>query len=221
MKKWILVGILFLELVVGYVYLGQRYYMALAFILLSTLLWGVLLLQEKKEFPLRQLVLLALLVALSVMGRFLFSPLQGFKPITALAIITGKYLGGSLGFLQGALSGLLSNFYFGQGPWTPFQMMAWGSIGFASGLLAEPLKNRGFLMVFAIFSGIYYSLFMDIWTVLALGEGFKWELYLVKIIAALPTTMTYILSNVVFLFFLEKPIGKRIERIETKYGLEK
>ena len=71
---------------------------------------------EKKTFDVRFLVMIAALVALSVVGRILFSPLPGFKPVTALVVITAMYFGGEAGFLTGALTALLSNFWFGQGP---------------------------------------------------------------------------------------------------------
>ena len=66
-----------------------------------------------KEMTSRRMVLVAIMTALSIAGRFI--PM--FKPVTAISIITGAYLGGGSGFLVGALSALLSNFYFGQGPW--------------------------------------------------------------------------------------------------------
>ena len=77
------------------------------------------------------------MVALSVTGRFI----PFFKPVTALTVLTAVYLGGEAGFLCGALSAVISNFWFGQGPWTPFQMLAWGMIGLFAGLLASPLKR--------------------------------------------------------------------------------
>ena len=75
---------------------------------------------ERKKTGTRRLILVAVMTALSVTGRFI--PL--FKPVTALTILTAMYLGGEAGFLTGALSAVISNFYFGQGPWTPFQMLA-------------------------------------------------------------------------------------------------
>ena len=96
---------------------------------------------ERKVTGTRRMVLVAVMTAISVLGRFI----PFFKPITALTVITAMYLGGEAGFLVGSLSALLSNFYFGQGPWTAFQMLAWGLIGYVAGLIAESLKrNRVF-----------------------------------------------------------------------------
>ena len=97
---------------------------------------------EKSSLDVKRLVLIAALVALSVVGRMAFAAVPGFKPVAALVIITAVHFGGEAGFMVGALSALLSNFYFGQGPWTPFQMFSWGIVGLIAGLLAPVLKKH-------------------------------------------------------------------------------
>ena len=171
---------------------------------------------ERKKTGARRLVLVAVMTALSVAGRFI--PL--FKPVTALTILTALYLGGESGFLVGALSALLSNFSFGQGPWTAFQMLAWGMIGLVAGYLAGPLKkHRWPLLLYGLVSGVVYSLLMDVWTVLWVDGGFQGGMYRSVILAALPHTALYALSNVAFLWLLAKPIGEKLERIRIKYGV--
>ena len=90
---------------------------------------------EKKTTGTRRMVIVAVMTALCFAGRFI----PFLKPIMALTIITALYLGGEAGFLVGAMAAVLSNFYFGQGPWTAFQMLAWGMCGFLAGLFAEKL----------------------------------------------------------------------------------
>ena len=171
---------------------------------------------EKKRTGTRRLILVAVMVALSVAGRFL--PL--FKPITALTVLTAMYLGSEAGFLTGALSAVISNFYFGQGPWTPFQMMSWGLIGFTAGLLAQPLKrHKWFLLCYGMIAGVAYSFIMDIWTVLWYNGTFHWTLYTGALLSAIPYTCVYALSNVLFLLLFAKPFGQKLERIRVKYGV--
>jgi len=171
---------------------------------------------ERKVTGTRRMVLVAVMTAVSVLGRFI----PFFKPITALTVITAMYLGGEAGFLVGAFSALLSNFYFGQGPWTAFQMLAWGLIGYVAGLIAGSLKrNRALLLTYGVLSGIAFSLIMDVWTVLWYSAGFDIELYLASITAAIPHTILYAVSNFIFLFFLAKPFGDKLERIKVKYGV--
>lgn len=175
---------------------------------------------EKKQSSAGQLILIAVMVALSVLGRFIFAPLPGFKPVTAMVVITAMYFGSEAGFMTGALSAVLSNFYFGQGPWTPFQMFSWGMIGLLAGLMAEPLKrSKIVLTVFAVFSGVLYSLLMDVWTVLWADGYFNFSRYLAAILSAAQFTAVYAVSNVIFLLLLAKPIGKILNRVTVKYGL--
>lgn len=175
---------------------------------------------EKNETNTKRLILIAAMVALSVVGRILFTPLPGFKPVTAMVVITAMYFGSEAGFMTGALSAVISNFSFGQGPWTPFQMFSWGMIGLIGGLLAKPLKqNKIVLTVYAVISGVLYSLLMDIWTVLWADGYFNVSRYFAAIISATQFTVIYAVSNVIFLLLFAKPIGKILERIKDKYAL--
>lgn len=171
---------------------------------------------EKKKTGTRRMVIVSIMTALSVVGRLI--PI--FKPVTAITILAGIYLGGESGFLVGSLSAFISNFYCGQGPWTAFQMLAWGLIGFVSGILAPLLqKNKVVLLVFGVLTGIIFSLIMDIWTVLWQSDDFNFDLYLAAIITAVPHTIIYSISNFVFLFIMAKPIGDKLNRIKIKYGI--
>ena len=171
---------------------------------------------EQKKTGARRLVLVSVMTALCIVGRFI--PL--FKPITALTVITAMYLGGESGFLVGALAAVLSNFYFGQGPWTPFQMLAWGMIGLFAGYLQVPLrKNRLFLLLYGALSGLLFSFIMDIWTVLWYNSTFDPSLFLAAVATALPHTILYTVSNLVFLWFLARPFGEKLMRVKKKYGV--
>lgn len=175
---------------------------------------------ERKENSETKLVLVAVMTALSVVGRMIFAAIPGFKPVTALVVITAVYFGRQAGFVTGSLSALLSNFYFGQGAWTPFQMLSWGIIGWVAGVFAPKIKkSKVVLSVFGFFSGIAYSLMMDVWTTVWADGTFNLTRYFSLIVSALPYTAMYAVSNIIFLLLLEKPIGKKLERINDKYGL--
>lgn len=111
-------------------------------------------------------------------------------------------------------------YIFGQGPWTPFQMMALGLIGLVAGILNKNnwLENKVLLVCYGIICGIGYSLFMDIWTVLSLDQVFNIYRYIAVIVTAIPTMFVYIISNVVFLLILVPVLLKRFQRIKLKYG---
>ena len=171
---------------------------------------------ERRKTGTRRLILVAILTALSVTGRFI----PVFKPITAVTMLTAMYLGGESGFLVGSLSAIISNMYFGQGPWTPFQMLSWGLIGLAAGGMAGVLKrSRVALCGFGFIAGIAYSFIMDIWTVLWYNGGFDLSLYRAALVTALPFMLLYGCSNILFLLLLARPIGEKLERVHIKYGV--
>ncbi len=182
--------------------------------LLALLLFGAGF--DRKKIGARRLVIVAVMTALSIVGRLI----PVFKPIAALTILTAMYLGSEAGFLVGAMSALVSNFYFGQGPWTPFQMLAWGLIGLAAGYLAGPLKkSRAFLLFYGLIAGVFFSFVMDVWTVLWYNGTFSPALWVSAVAAAVPHTAMYSASNLLFLWFLAKPIGEKLERVRVKYGV--
>ena len=204
----------------GGILAGERMYAwsILAMVLLSQVLFFLGF--EKRTVGSRRLVVAAGMTALSVLGRFIFALLPGFKPITAIVIITAVWIGGETGFLVGALSALVSNLFASQGPWTPFQMFAWGMIGLIAGMLAEPLKRSRFLLaLYGALAGVAYSMLMDVWTVLWYNNGLNWEMYRAALVTAVPYTLSYMASNVVFLLLLGKPFGRKLERVKVKYGI--
>lgn len=175
---------------------------------------------EHRDTTAKELTVLAVLVAVSAAGRFAFAWVPGFKPVTAITVIAAMYLGPEAGFVVGSLSAVISNFYFGQGPWTPFQMFAWGFLGFFAGVLASPLKrSKIWMSLYGIVAGVLFSLIMDIWSTLWADGGFSASRYLAACLSALPFTIEYAVSNVIFLLLLSRPIGEKLERIRRKYGL--
>ena len=90
---------------------------------------------ERTHPSTRVLALVATLAAMAALGRVAFAALPNVKPTTDIVLISGYVLGGAPGFMVGAIAALASNLFFGQGPWTPWQMVAWGGVGlFGAGL---------------------------------------------------------------------------------------
>ena len=120
---------------VDYLILNSDIIIGLIFLIASAI--PFFLVFDKKRPQAREMVPIAVMSAIGVVGRTLFAvvPLPNFKPVSAVVIITGVAFGPETGFLTGALTGFISNFVFGQGPWTPWQMFCWGMIGFIAGLL--------------------------------------------------------------------------------------
>ena len=197
------------------VFEGQRYIiisLGIAVLALLLFITGF----ERKNIGSRRMVITAIMTALAVFGRFI--PL--FKPITAICVMTAVYLGAEAGFFCGSLSVLISNIWFGQGPWTPFQMLGFGLIGLFAGYLSKVLlRSRWLMLIYGVIAGLAYSFIMDVWTVLWYAGGFDLKLYTAAIVSAIPFTLLYAVSNVVFLLILQKPVGNKLQRIKIKYGV--
>lgn len=170
----------------------------------------------EKKGKTRRLIIVSVMTAIAVIGRFIFAPIPAFKPVTAVVVLTAIYLGSSAGFLTGSFSALISNFYFGQGSWTPFQMLAWGIIGFLAGILRNKLKNRITLSLYGVFAGVLYSVILELWNVLWYSNSFDINLYLTFLLSSLPHTAIYAVSNVIFLMVMYKPIGSKLKRAEQR-----
>lgn len=225
-KQWfnLLILLFFVPVTIGIgvTYFGDRKYVFISFVIVLLALIAFFLSFEQRQISTRLAVVLAMMIAMSVVGRFLFAAIPGFKPVTAIVILTAIYFGAEAGFLVGAFTALISNIYFGQGPWTPFQMFAWGTVGLLAGLplIREILmKRKLFLLLFGLFSGVLFSLLMDIWTVLSIDGIFNFKRYVAAVSLSFPFMVTYAISNVVFLLLTMKPIGDKIERVKTKYGI--
>ena len=204
----------------GVFFLGDRKYAFVSLALSVVACIPFFVSFEKGKNDARRIVIIAVMTALSVAGRFVFAPIPFFKPVTAIVIITAIYLGAEAGFITGAFSAVVSNFYFGQGPWTPFQMFAWGLIGFLAGLLAKRLlESKVLLIIFGALSGVAFSFIMDVWTTLWADGTFNIARFIASITTAAPFTVVYMVSYVIFLLLLTKPIGRKLQRLKTKYGI--
>ena len=111
---------------------------------------------EKREGSIRRMVILAVMTAMTVTGRCVFALIPYFKPTISIVILSGLYLGPEAGFLVGSLSAVISNIFFGQGPWTPFQMLTWGVLAMIPGLpvFRKILRKRIPLVAYGIFAGL-------------------------------------------------------------------
>lgn len=174
---------------------------------------------ENRKPKTREVVVLSIMIALTVSSRVLFMVTPSFKPMCAMVIICGIIFGKEDGFMCGSLSAIISNIFFGQGPWTPYQMMSLALIGFIAGCFSDKTYNQNkiFLLIMGIFSGIFYSLLMDIWGVVSIDQTFMLSRYIVMIISSLPTTIIYCISNVIFLWILTPALIRKLTRVKVKY----
>ena len=164
-----------------------------------------MLLFEEQRFSVSKLVLTATFSALGAAGRIAFAPLAYIKPVSAVAIFAGVFLGRHVGFVVGALSALMSNVFFGQGSWTPWQMYAWGLVGI--------------LMFWALFSGLFYGFILNCYFVLGFVHPLTVESVALAFLASIPFDMIHGISTLIFLLLLWVPWSNSVHRIFVKYNL--
>lgn len=214
----------------GVYFMGDRGYVFIGLCIVCLAMVPFAMVFEDRKPQARELLLIAVMSGIAVAGRMAFFMIPQFKPVTAVVIIAGIGLGAEAGFLTGAVSGFVSNFFFGQGPWTPWQMFAFGIIGFLAGILfhrnrwLKKLDERIQLGLQCMYGGlatlVIYGLIMDLSGVLTMtANGISWEAMLAKVISGLPFNAIHGLSTVIFLLFLAGPMEKKLDRIKKKYGI--
>ncbi len=176
---------------------------------------------ERSRPALRQIMPTVVLAALAAAGRAIFAPIPDFKPVSAICIIAGMCFGRQSGFMTGAIAALTSNFFFGQGPWTPWQMYAWGLIGYLAGVLGRAglLRRRGALLAFGFLSAMLYGLLLNGWYVIGYVQPITWPSVLAAYAAGFPLDCVHGVATVVFLAALYVPWVRKLERIKVKFDL--
>lgn len=178
---------------------------------------------ERRRPQAREIVVISVLVALAVTGRMAFFMIPQFKPVAAIVILSGVCLGGEIGFVVGAMTGFVSNFFFGQGPWTPWQMLAFGIIGFLSGALTQKglLKKKKLnLCLFGGFATFFiYGGIMNPVSVIMFTAKPTWQAFIAAYISGFWFDLIHSMATVIFLWILAIPMLQKLERIKKKYGL--
>lgn len=208
------------SLIAALVFLPSKYYAAITVVFALFCLVPFILSIENKTFGAARIVPVAVMTAIAVAGRAAFFFIPQFKPILAVVIITGVAFNKESGFLCGALSMLCSNFIFGQGPWTPIQMLALGLIGYISAYLGKTkiTKSPVFLCVWGFMCGILYGFFVDTWTILSIGSGLQFKDAAALYLLGLPFSLVLAAATAIFLALISKPLITKIGRIKMKYG---
>ncbi len=186
--------------------------------------FGLLALSWERQKPsAARLVVLAVLCAAAIAGRGLFAALPQCKPVVAVVIVTGLAFGPGDGFLAGAVTAFASNFMFGQGPWTPWQMFAFGLPGFLAGWLGKAGLLSGKRLPLALF-GLAVTLLLvgpvlNLSTLAFMGQGVSAAAVGAVFLSGLPFDLVHGLSTGVFLFLLGPFMLEKLARVRIKYGM--
>ncbi|MBR5259077.1 MAG: ECF transporter S component [Eggerthellaceae bacterium] len=208
--------------------LGFRYCLtSTAIVVLSMVPFAVSF--ESRRPQAREIVVLAVMCAIAVVSRVVFAGIPHVKPLVGIVMITGIAFGGQAGFLTGTLAALVSNFIFGQGPWTPWQMLAYGLAGLLAGGLARAgliprgawsmpqrigVSVLGFLVVVCMVGPI-----LDTCTVFTMVSTVTPEAALaVYSIGFATANVPHAIATFATLFLVGSPMLAKLNRVRVKYG---
>ena len=206
----------------------RKYYLSGLTVILLTMVAFFLHFESRKPQA-RELVILAVLCALAVGSRAAFAAVPHFKPMLAIVMLTGIAFGPESGFLCGAISGFASNFIFGQGPWTPWQMFAYGIAGLLAGLLAmwgvlkKTPKGWKDVIVLAVFGFLAILVIvgplLDTSTFFTMATTYDTAAVLAVYAAGVPVNCIHGAAVALTMLLFGKPLLDRLRRIQIKYGM--
>ena len=227
--RWVIVLVL-MPVVVYLCAISDRKYYLSALLVIAMTMAAFFLSFERRGPQSRELALLAVMCALAVASRVVV-PFPSFKPTMAFVILAGMAFGAERGFLCGAVTALVSNFFFSQGPWTPWQMMGYGMGGLVAGLLCRVglLKRKprtwrdiavlavfGFVLIIVLVGPILdTSTYLTV-SMKSAGATAALPIYLTGFLTA---NLPHGAATAVTLALFGQPLLKMLNRIQTKYGL--
>jgi energy-coupling factor transport system substrate-specific component len=174
---------------------------------------------ERTRPPAKVVALVATLGALAALGRVAFAPLPNVKPTSDIVLITGATLGGAPAFVVGAVAALSSNLFFGQGYWTPWQMLAWGLVGLAGaglGRLTRRRPGRFALAATGAVAGLGFGAIMNLSTWVAFSDHSAGA-YLAMAGSALPFDIAHAVGNVLFALAFGPALLRAIARFRDRF----
>ena len=187
----------------------------LSLVLLAGFLW-----YERRRPPAKVIALVAALAALAVVGRLAFAAIPNVKPTTDIVLFAGYALGGVPGFAVGGLTALVSNVFLGQGPWTAWQMAAWGGVGIGGALLARATRGRELgrvpLALACGVAGLAFGAVLDMyqWTLAAEQDL---ATYAAVSASSLPYNLAHAIGNVVFCLIIGPVFIRALRRYRRRF----
>jgi energy-coupling factor transport system substrate-specific component len=194
-----------------------------SFLILGAVLLAGFAWYERSRPPSQVVALVAALAALAIAGRIAFAAFPNVKPTTDIVIFAGYALGGAPGFAVGALAALVSNFWFGQGPWTPWQMAGWGLCGVLGAALALGVRNAGRLTLAATcgIAGIFYGALMNFSLMATYGGDLSWKHFWVLEGRAIPFEIAHVAGNVVLALVAGPAMVRMLARFRERFEWER
>ena len=190
-----------------------------SFLVLGAVLVAGFAWYERSRPPSQVVALVAALAALAIAGRIAFAAFPNVKPTTDIVIFAGYALGGAPGFAVGALTALVSNFWFGQGPWTPWQMAGWGLCGLLGAALGLGGRNAGRLLLASTcgLAALLYGALLNFSVMATSGGELSWRYFGVLEGRAVPFEAAHLLGNVAFALLAGPALVRMLARFRRRF----
>jgi energy-coupling factor transport system substrate-specific component len=190
-----------------------------SFLIVMAVVLGGFAWYERSRPPSQVVALVAALAALAIAGRIAFAAFPNVKPTTDIVIFAGYALGAAPGFAVGALAALVSNFWFGQGPWTPWQMAGWGLCGVFGAALALGIRNAGRLTLAAAcgLAGIAYGALLNFSLMATYGGDLSLERFLTLEARAIPFDAAHAIGNIALALVAGPAMIRMLTRFRTRF----
>ena len=198
---------------------SERAYFFISFLIIGLIMLPFFIRFEKRSISAREVVLLAVFIAVAAVSRIPFAALPSIQPTSFIIIMVGIGFGAETGFIVGAVSALVSNLVLGQGPWTPWQMFAWGLMGMTAGMMSHYLQQRWQRLLFGFIWGFLFGWTMNLWVLTTQIDNLTLELIIGIYTASFVHDFSHALSNVVLLFVFSSSFLMIFKRLKRKYGV--
>lgn len=210
-----------LTLYLGKLIPGKGYYIT-GVLIIAELLVPFFLAFEKRKPQARELVVIAVMCALAIIGRVAI-PIPHFKAAYAIIMLTGIAFGPESGFIVGAVAAFASNFFYGQGAYLPWQMMAYGAGGMLSGFvfLNNKLPRKPWIMaVFGFLSVILWiGPLLDTSHIFLMMPEINFASVTASLASGFPVNVSQGICTALIMFIFGKPLLEKLERVKLKYGM--
>ncbi|MBQ8766290.1 MAG: ECF transporter S component [Clostridia bacterium] len=201
---------------------SQSYYIPAVLIIVFSMI-PFFVFFENRKIKTSEIVIVALLTALCVGARAVLAFIPQVKPTCAIVIVSAIAFGPNVGFVVGSLSMFVSNFIFGQGAFTPFQMFGMGLVGFICGIMFCGKKYNTNRIAVAITGGlmcmIVYGIIVDTCSVLMMVTEFNLKSVMSIYLSGMPFNLIHGAITTILLFFINKPMTDKFTRLKIKYGI--
>ncbi|MEY8350986.1 ECF transporter S component [Bacillus cereus] len=224
-KRYVAFVVLIFMIIIGVLlftsFVTDEYYIWCSLFLLAIIMLPFYIRFEKRAFVSREIVIVAVLAAIAAVSRVPFSLMPSVQPTSFVIIVSAIVFGSETGFMVGATAALVSNIFLGQGPWTPWQMFAWGMIGFTAGLLRNTwlMRKMWGRIIYGFIVGFIFGWIMNLWGILGFLEGLTWKDFIAYYIASFYFDFAHALSNVIFLVVFSSSWIRILMRFKKKYGI--